>query len=386
MNSEEQNPVQLALIQGRRALDREDRQEARAWAVRALKLAPNQEEPWLLMAALACPRASIAYLSKALEINPQSKRARKGMHWAARKLRQENQKSQATIPTQPTKLYRKEQIVAPGLAMLTGNSQTGARALDQTAPSTKTSLQETKPVQLQTKKTFWVHSLAVLGFLLFFSAIAILWGFSSPKVVHALAGTPEKNMAVALEGQKASPTFTPTSTPTNTATPTNTPTPTATFTPTNTHTKTPKPTRTPTLPPPPTRPPAQPQPPQEPVADFGDANWIDINLSSQTLTFYSGKEPIRTFLVSTGTWNHPTVTGQYQIYVMYESALMTGADYYLPGVPYVMYFYRDYGIHGTYWHTNFGTPMSHGCVNMRTKDAGWVYNRVKIGTWVNIHY
>jgi len=35
-----------------------------------------------------------------------------------------------------------------------------------------------------------------------------------------------------------------------------------------------------------------------------------------------------------------------------------------------------FSLHGTYWHNNFGHPMSHGCVNMRTVDAqklyGWV--------------
>ena len=43
-----------------------------------------------------------------------------------------------------------------------------------------------------------------------------------------------------------------------------------------------------------------------------------------------------------------------------------------------------YGIHGTYWHHNFGTPMSHGCVNMLTEDAGWLYDWASIGTVVYI--
>ena len=46
---------------------------------------------------------------------------------------------------------------------------------------------------------------------------------------------------------------------------------------------------------------------------------------------------------------------------------MSGPGYYLPGVPYVMYFYQGYGLHGTYWHDNFGQPMSHGCVNLPTR-------------------
>jgi lipoprotein-anchoring transpeptidase ErfK/SrfK len=65
---------------------------------------------------------------------------------------------------------------------------------------------------------------------------------------------------------------------------------------------------------------------------------------------------------------------------------MSGPGYYLPAVPYVMYFYKDYGIHGTYWHNNFGTPMSHGCVNMSIPDSEWVYNFSSVGTVVNVHY
>jgi lipoprotein-anchoring transpeptidase ErfK/SrfK len=63
-----------------------------------------------------------------------------------------------------------------------------------------------------------------------------------------------------------------------------------------------------------------------------------------------------------------------------------GFNYVLSNVPYVMYFYGDYAIHGTYWHNNFGTPMSHGCVNMTTADARWLYNWSSYGTLVNVHY
>jgi hypothetical protein len=43
--------------------------------------------------------------------------------------------------------------------------------------------------------------------------------------------------------------------------------------------------------------------------------------------------------------------------------------YYLPNVPCTQYFNNGFGLHGTYWHNNFGHPMSHGCVNLRTEDA-----------------
>ena len=114
--------------------------------------------------------------------------------------------------------------------------------------------------------------------------------------------------------------------------------------------------------------------------------WIDVDLTNQQLRVYKGKNLLNTFIVSTGTWRTPTVTGQYRIYVKYLSADMAGPGYYLPDVPYVMYFYEGYGIHGTYWHNNFGTPMSHGCVNLRTDNAEWVYNMANIGTVVNTHY
>jgi lipoprotein-anchoring transpeptidase ErfK/SrfK len=114
--------------------------------------------------------------------------------------------------------------------------------------------------------------------------------------------------------------------------------------------------------------------------------WIDVDLTNQQLRVFKGKNLLNSFTVSTGTWRTPTVTGHYRIYVKYPAADMAGPGYYLPSVPYVMYFYEGYGIHGTYWHNNFGTPMSHGCINLRTDNAEWVYNMASIGTVVNIHY
>jgi lipoprotein-anchoring transpeptidase ErfK/SrfK len=64
---------------------------------------------------------------------------------------------------------------------------------------------------------------------------------------------------------------------------------------------------------------------------------------------------------------------------------MNGPGYSLEDVPFTMYFYQGYGLHGTYWHDNFGTPMSHGCVNLRTADASWLFDFVSEGTLVNIH-
>lgn len=125
-------------------------------------------------------------------------------------------------------------------------------------------------------------------------------------------------------------------------------------------------------------------PPQ--VTGNGGERWIDVDLSQQRLYAYEGDTLVNSFVVSTGTWQTPTVTGSYKIWIKLRSSSMSGPGYYLPDVPYIMYFYKGYGIHGTYWHNNFGTPMSHGCVNMTIADAEWVYNFTKVGTVVNVHY
>jgi len=125
-------------------------------------------------------------------------------------------------------------------------------------------------------------------------------------------------------------------------------------------------------------------PPQ--VASNGGTHWIDVDLSQQRVYAYEGESLVNSFLVSTGTWQTPTVTGSFKIWIKVRSQAMTGPGYYLPDVPYVMFFYKDYGLHGTYWHNNFGTPMSHGCVNLTIPDSEWLYNFSSVGTVVNVHY
>jgi peptide/nickel transport system permease protein len=88
------------LLNAQQAMQRGDRQAARGWAEQAVALDPDSEEPWLFLAAVASPRASVNYLKRALKINPHSQRARKGMHWAVERLRREQaeQSSKREIP------------------------------------------------------------------------------------------------------------------------------------------------------------------------------------------------------------------------------------------------------------------------------------------------
>jgi LysM repeat protein len=117
----------------------------------------------------------------------------------------------------------------------------------------------------------------------------------------------------------------------------------------------------------------------------GETRWIEVDLSAQITRAYLGTRLERTFIVSTGRSRTPTVTGQYFIYVKYPATDMSGPGYHLEDVPYTMYFYKGYGLHGTYWHNNFGRPMSHGCVNLSIEDAEWLYRFGGVGTLVYVH-
>ena len=133
--------------------------------------------------------------------------------------------------------------------------------------------------------------------------------------------------------------------------------------------------------------------PAPPAATSGaGARRIDVNLSTQRLTAYEGNRAVFSTAVSTGTRAHPTVVGRFRIWTKLRYDDMTGGSrargdyYYLKNVPHVMYFYRGHALHGTYWHSNFGRPMSHGCVNLSRADAAWLFNWASVGTRVVTHY
>lgn len=129
---------------------------------------------------------------------------------------------------------------------------------------------------------------------------------------------------------------------------------------------------------------AWPQVSQSPAA-YG-RKLIEINLSNQTLTAWQGDQQMLHTHISSGTHKTPTVTGRYRVSWKTPNQHMYGDDFDLPNVPWVMYFYEGYAIHGTYWHNNFGMPMSHGCVNMVPSQAGFLYNWAPVGTEIWVHY
>jgi hypothetical protein len=118
---------------------------------------------------------------------------------------------------------------------------------------------------------------------------------------------------------------------------------------------------------------------------------IEISIDMQQLTAFEDSKIVKQVKVSTGRpYLNPdpnliptdTPKGEFHIQAKRPSVHMGDGTirsdveaYELPGVPWVSYFESSTGvaIHGTYWHNNYGVTMSHGCVNMRSEDAKWVY-------------
>lgn len=57
-----------------------------------------------------------------------------------------------------------------------------------------------------------------------------------------------------------------------------------------------------------------------------------------------------------------------------------------PDVKWMMYFNGGQAFHGVYWHSNWGTPSSHGCVGMPEWRAAQLYDWAAPGVEVSIHY
>ena len=114
---------------------------------------------------------------------------------------------------------------------------------------------------------------------------------------------------------------------------------------------------------------------------------IKINLKQQRLTYYWGDKQLDSFLISSGVAGMRTPRGNFSILGKYPVKHYYGANFDFPNTKWNLHFttgqYRYY-IHGAYWHDNWGTPMSHGCVNVAYVNMERLYWYAQIGTPVMI--
>ena len=376
-----------AIDQAREALQRGERGEARRFAEHAASLAPQFEDPWLILAAVASPQTSVNYIKKALEINPNSPQAHKAMQWAMKRLQASPQaeirpnngrqsegpkrggrnKTKRRSPIYPILIFVLGCLVLVFAAWSASTTPVLASILNFTTPPQK--IEQVQHPQLWARAEIAKPTRTPIAPPENLVAVEpTITPFIQPQVVELPSSSDEVVITEPTTVEPAAPEVTETPGTMYAEIIVDTPTPEYAV-----------PTDAPYV--------SAPSVPQAASVSSADGvHWIDVNLTQQRVYAYAGDTIVNSFLASTGTWQTPTVTGKYKIWIKLRATDMSGPGYYLPDVPYTMYFYKGYGIHGTYWHNNFGTPMSHGCVNLSIPDAAWLYDFAYVGTTVNVHY
>jgi len=326
------------------ALKRGEKLNARRWAERALYLAPEMELPWLILAAISKPEASIGYLEHVLRLHPDSKRAKAGMEWA--KKRYEKQQAKLELRQQ---MFASTQPM-PYPAIITNQKQ---------------------------GLSFWQWAMMALITV----AFATISGYylANPVQEFSLRSSRLVSAEGFGAGAMSDPGFgylpvhtTPTLTPTNTPTSTPTQTPTPTSTPTQIPTNTPVPTNT-----------AVPVVYYiEPTPVYYGNKRIVIDISDQHLYGYEGGQLVHSYVVSTGSGNS-TRTGTFHVQNKIPNAYGSNWNIWMPdwlGIYYAGSLQN--GIHSLpilpdgsrLWDGYLGTPVSYGCIILGVNSAHVIYN------------
>jgi lipoprotein-anchoring transpeptidase ErfK/SrfK len=348
MTPDRLSQARQAVQNARQALRQGDRQSARRWAEHAASLAPDLEDPWLILGAVAAPRASLAYMQQALKVNPDSQRARQGLDWAQRRLDQT-----VTGQTAPTPVPR-TQIIQPDPEPVPPSS----------APQP---VRRKSPLLLT-----WilVPVCLVLGI--------VAWSASTtPAMAAILHGTPSPSKLYA-QADVVKPTYTPS--------PTITPSPTFTPTPLPTYTATPEPTST-HIPGVETR-------PDDPPPSYSGDKSILVDISEQHLYAYEGDVLVYSFVASTGM-NNATRVGTFQVLDKIPNAYGATWNIWMPNWMGIYWSGTlENGIHALpilssgarLWSGYLGTPISYGCVVLGVEESQLLYDWADIGTPVTIQW
>ncbi len=124
-----------------------------------------------------------------------------------------------------------------------------------------------------------------------------------------------------------------------------------------------------------------------PISPDVEGKRVVVDTTYQTMSCYEGNSEVYYARISSGAkwdaWGNPvdvwaTPVGDFPIWrklvSLHMSGGTTGGGWDLPGVGWVSLFVgTGVAIHSTFWHNNYGEPMSRGCVNARPEDAKWVF-------------
>jgi len=105
---------------------------------------------------------------------------------------------------------------------------------------------------------------------------------------------------------------------------------------------------------------------------------LEVDLTNQKVTAYQNTQPVYRARIASGYFEGTTPIGEFKVERKQPSRHMAArteeSEFDLPGVPWVCYIsWTGVSLHGTYWHNNYGTPQSHGCINLSPEAAKWVY-------------
>lgn len=413
-------PVTLAqaIYEAQKALQRGDKHAVRHWAEQAAALEPNREEPWLLLAAVASPRASIDYLQRALAVNPHSERAQKGMAWAQKRLQNAETTRTPLAATQKTHLPETLAATRPQQA------QPGPA---ETQPTRTQPPGVTRPVTI--KRVSLKNPTSVILLLLACALIATLvFVDTTPALafINSLGDAPQghASWAPVMVAKPAAAALPPAITdPTPATLPTLPPNPTDSAAPLNTEAapQSDEPSQAdPTQPaeaaattepgstevavvaePSPTPLPTDtPAPAQDPVVVANNppgaygAKWILVDISEQHLYAYEGETLIYSFVASTGM-NNATRVGTFSVLDKIPNAYGSTWNIWMPDWMGIYYAGSlENGIHSLpilpngqrLWAGYLGTPISYGCVVLGIYESRMLYDWAEVGTPVQIQW
>jgi hypothetical protein len=113
-----------------------------------------------------------------------------------------------------------------------------------------------------------------------------------------------------------------------------------------------------------------------------DQKRIVVDLSTQLVTAFEGEKLVFSQRCASGVRGTETPKGEFRTYHKGPSVHMTNEGdavenesvYSLPGVPWCSFFTgAGNAFHGAYWHNDYGRPRSHGCVNLPSEAAKFLY-------------